>query len=133
MKPTEPLTCRECGATPERRGDAIASSALAYTCSLCLYGASSVTKFDPRGSTLPEPESPALPLNPATEHGIKRRGRPRRHVSPGRPATGLQGEGMTRCAYCGDVATTEDVDSEAGSRALRCGRCGDIGEGADEH
>ncbi len=36
MKPTEPFTCRECGVTPERRGDAVASSALAYTCSLCL-------------------------------------------------------------------------------------------------
>ena len=36
MKPTEPLTCRECGATPESRGDAVSSGALAYTCSLCL-------------------------------------------------------------------------------------------------
>jgi hypothetical protein len=31
-----PLTCRLCGATPQRRGDQVSTQARAYTCSLCL-------------------------------------------------------------------------------------------------
>ena len=31
-----PLTCRECGATPARRGDQVSDRAVAYTCSLCI-------------------------------------------------------------------------------------------------
>jgi len=31
-----PLTCRECGARPDQRGDAVSTAARAYTCSLCL-------------------------------------------------------------------------------------------------
>lgn len=37
--PEPAMTCRTCGATPKQRRDAVASSAIAYTCSRCLiYG-----------------------------------------------------------------------------------------------
>jgi hypothetical protein len=32
------LHCRQCGATPARRKDRVAESAVAYTCSRCLIG-----------------------------------------------------------------------------------------------
>ena len=62
MKPTDPLTCRECGATPESRGDAASSSTLAYTCSLCL-----VTGY------VREKQGAAIPLQGASDSGSEPR------------------------------------------------------------
>ena len=91
MKPTDPLTCRECGATPESRGDAASSSTLAYTCSLCL-----VTGYvrEKQGAAIPlqgasdsgsEPrinsdDSSRVSMT-AQQVGARRGGRPRKHVN----------------------------------------------------
>ena len=99
MKSIDPTTCRSCGTTPERRGDAVSPAAIAYTCSRCLLTGykrpepvSGVTNTGIAGSPSDPPPAHTSPVDldrvssPGSSRDEQawrqaRGGRPRKHTN----------------------------------------------------
>jgi len=87
MPTTSTLRCRECGRSPESRGDQVSDRAVAYLCCECLMGRNQRRK---KGAAIPLQGRPDAPGPEPTESGssktIFRDGRASR---PGRPRVAL--------------------------------------------
>src|SRR5262245_14630234 len=93
------MTCRECSATPAERGDAVAETAVAYTCSRCLVGWKRPSEAGPamgvqgaeneaQGTRINSGDSTRVSVTPqATRErpgprvGARRGGRPRKYAT----------------------------------------------------
>jgi hypothetical protein len=86
------LVCRQCGATPERRRDAVSGQALGYTCGLCLVGVQAlknISRLPPYGVGSGTPSRTRIKsgdlgrvfVPSVSSQGTRQGGRPRKHAS----------------------------------------------------